>query len=670
VSGGYTAFVTTLAAVLPRALARVHDDDPSPTTRRRLLGVNDGSESPVRPAMRVYRAEGAKPQRRGRRWLRVLGWITLVLVLAVAGLAAFAYWKINTVVSDITAINSPQESVAVNQHTYVPAGDKAPVTFVIFGVDKRPGETVYRADTTILVRLDPVKKVLTQLAIPRDWLVPVAGYGTRKITEAYALGGPALSLQTLYEQLGVQPNYYIQIDFTGFIRAVNAFNGVYVEVDRRYFNQNVNTAATNFMSVDLQPGYQKLKGLKSLEFVRFRHSDDDPIRNARQQEFLNAFKRVADPVSVGTRSLTLLDIADKNLRVKGKKRATAADLLRWATTSRNIPRANVINVRCASHAAGPQGYEIGIDPDALKACMDEFLDPDPTLAARASTATVGRTGPATPTGFKVGTVPVDVRNGSGVDGAATDASQQLVARGWKLATSGGEADNHEYLTTKILYGTRPASLEAARRLRALFAPADIVAATPADLSALPTPPASAPAADVVVIVGKSFDQLVKAKFKPLPPKAAAAVVTVGSQDLARWRTAQRKSKLRLWYPSRLPVGAVARDPQFPSTVDAFRVYRTASKPAVHVTYAVPAGYSNSVFGFQALGWSSPPLLESPTAKKVRNGVSYQLYFNGPKLHRVAWRDHGVWYWVSNTLLDTLTNATMWSVATSFRPVPR
>jgi hypothetical protein len=58
---------------------------------------------------------------------------------------------------------------------------------------------------------------------------------------------------------------------------------VYTDVDHRYYN---NTAVTDYSSIDLQPGYQKLCGADALSFVRFRHTDSDIVRNARQQDFM------------------------------------------------------------------------------------------------------------------------------------------------------------------------------------------------------------------------------------------------------------------------------------------------------------------------------------------------------------------------------------------------
>ena len=64
-----------------------------------------------------------------------------------------------------------------------------------------------------------------------------------------------------------------------------------MDIDRRYYNVNTGTAATNYANINLQPGYQRLTGEQALDFVRFRHTDYDYHRLARQQEFVRALKQ-------------------------------------------------------------------------------------------------------------------------------------------------------------------------------------------------------------------------------------------------------------------------------------------------------------------------------------------------------------------------------------------
>ena len=63
---------------------------------------------------------------------------------------------------------------------------------------------------------------------------------------------------------------------------------MWIDVDRRYFNNR--GGDFGYAAINLFPGYQKLGGYQALDFVRFRHTDSDLYRVARQQLFLRAFK--------------------------------------------------------------------------------------------------------------------------------------------------------------------------------------------------------------------------------------------------------------------------------------------------------------------------------------------------------------------------------------------
>jgi LCP family protein required for cell wall assembly len=170
----------------------------------------------------------------------------------------------------------------------------SPQTILILGSDHRAHQpqSAANSDTIILVRLDPNSSTINVISVPRDLRVQIPGGGTQKINAAYSLGGPNLVVKTL--QLNVFPdlqvNHIVDINFAGFKALVNQMGCVYTDVDHRYFNQNIGTAATAYSSIDLQAGYQKLCGEDALSYVRYRHTDTDIVRSARQQDFIREAK--------------------------------------------------------------------------------------------------------------------------------------------------------------------------------------------------------------------------------------------------------------------------------------------------------------------------------------------------------------------------------------------
>ena len=64
---------------------------------------------------------------------------------------------------------------------------------------------------------------------------------------------------------------------------------VYVDIDQRYFNDV--SGPGGFATIDIEPGYQKLCGQDALDYVRYRHTDNDLVARRRQQDFLRQMLR-------------------------------------------------------------------------------------------------------------------------------------------------------------------------------------------------------------------------------------------------------------------------------------------------------------------------------------------------------------------------------------------
>ena len=156
-----------------------------------------------------------------------------------------------------------------------------------------------------------------------------------RINSAYSRCGSKGTLETVRKLTGVPINYLITVNFRGFRQIVDKLGGVWLDVDRRYYNKNDGRASTNFSNIDLQPGYQRLNGADALAFVRFRHTDADYHRLARQQAFVRAFKeQVAQnfdaPQAAGDR-------LDDHEERRGRRRRRTSTTGRCSST-RSSPR--------------------------------------------------------------------------------------------------------------------------------------------------------------------------------------------------------------------------------------------------------------------------------------------------------------------------------------------
>ena len=101
-----------------------------------------------------------------------------------------------------------------------------------------------------------------------------------------------------------------------------------------------------YSEINIQPGYQKLCGKKALQYVRYRHTDTDIVRSARQQNFLSQVRRQVSPTDLITDNHDLVDtLADYTTSdiTDGTELITLLDLLyesRGAEVSRSTSRPN------------------------------------------------------------------------------------------------------------------------------------------------------------------------------------------------------------------------------------------------------------------------------------------------------------------------------------------
>ena len=219
-------------------------------------------------------------------WKRLLIGAALVLFASAGATAVAAFREVDRIKS---ALNLQPELKLGRELARTDPG--TPQTLMILGSDKRPegidpAAGGARSDTILLVRLDPSKKATALMSLPRDLKVQIPGHGTDKINMAYEFGGPKLTLQTVKQLTGLPINHVINVDFRGFWAAVNAVGCVYADIDRRYFNNN-----PQFTYIDVQPGSQRMCGREALQYVRFRHEDNDLVRSERQQDFVRQAKQ-------------------------------------------------------------------------------------------------------------------------------------------------------------------------------------------------------------------------------------------------------------------------------------------------------------------------------------------------------------------------------------------
>jgi len=318
------------------------------------------------------------PPKPKRYWWRfTLASVTIVAVTAAATAISILLW-VGSIATALSHHNVYKEKLD-RYLSQVHGGD--PENILILGSDKRANlkEDPGRSDTTILLRLDPDRNAIAVMSIPRDLKVEIPGYGTDKFNAAYTFGGPKLTLRLVKELTGLQINHVVNVDFLGFVRAVNAIGCVYADVDRRYYHSNVGVPPSEqYSEINIQPGYQLLCGKEALEYVRYRHTDTDLVRSARQQDFLSAARQRVPISKLVLGQSSLIDIFTKYTTSDIGDAETMLQVMKLFIASRNAAIKEV-------HFPATLGPSyVYASESAIHGAVDQFLGIEASAGPRGS----------------------------------------------------------------------------------------------------------------------------------------------------------------------------------------------------------------------------------------------------------------------------------------------
>jgi LCP family protein required for cell wall assembly len=499
-----------------------------------------------------------RPRRRFPLWARFITG-SLLIVLSVAGAtAASSILFLNNFASALAhggALKSLGPDLAKIQ-------GGAPETIMVVGSDHRKGQGAGYglSDTTILLRIDPDRNAISLMSIPRDLVVSIPGYGTDKFNAAYSLGGPKLTLETVKQLTGLDVNHVVNVDFTGFVKAVSAIGCVYVDVDRRYYHSNQGlSGSAQYSEINVRPGYQRLCGYNALAYVRYRHTDNDIVRNARQQDFLREARARVPATDLLLKHRNLIDIFTKYTTSDIGDAQTALQVLKLFIAARSEPIKEV-------HFPGTVGANVTVTPGQMEQAVSQFLGTEGTKGPRGTSV-----------------APV---NGAPAPEAPPGKAKPTTA-------------------TKV-----------------------------------PAKPAKKPPPTVLGIEGGSF-----------------------GRKLAL-RVHRKQPGVPVYYPTTIIAGST-----YPQAPRAYNLADPSLSPTERAAYKyvlkTPTG---EYYGLQGLSWKNPPILDEPHETKQFGDRTYNLYYDNDRLRLISWEtDNGV-YWVSNSLLQSLTADQMVAIARGATPL--
>ena len=239
--------------------------------------------------------------------------------------------------TDIRQITTVEHAVESAPEADAEVSDETQNTFVMYlsGIDTYGGISARsRSDVNILAVVNTDTKNILLLSTPRDFYVDysVTGGAKDKLTHAgiYGIDASIDALERLYD---IDVNYYLRINFTGFMDVIDALGGISVYSDYEFTVNNVKT---------FQKGYNDVNGREALAFARERYSfaDGDYQRGRNQMEVIRAVINKAASSSLLVNYTSVMDAIAGSFETNMPRSQIAAlvrmqlsDMAQWNITS-------------------------------------------------------------------------------------------------------------------------------------------------------------------------------------------------------------------------------------------------------------------------------------------------------------------------------------------------
>ncbi|MEU7553822.1 LCP family protein [Streptomyces sp. NPDC044571] len=332
------------------------------------------------------------------------------------------------------------------------------------------GDPCHCTDTVMLVHLSADRERASVVSLPRDSYAQLPAHrddstGQQhgphpvKLNAAYAEGGPQLTVRTVESMTRVKIDHYLEVDFTSFMKTVDALGGVEICTAKTLRDEKT--------GLDLLPGTHRLRGGEALQYVRSRHVDGaaDLGRMQRQQRFLAALVKQAtgsgvllNPVKFKEVSSTLLSSVRADRGFGSEQMLALGQAMREFSPSSS---------EFASVPVGDPSYPVkGIgstvkwdEPKAAKlfqALRDDqpLAPPRPPRPTRTSAPGRPSAPPAVPVDVPPQQIRVRVENGTRIDGLGGRVDAALRGTGFDTTGAPGNGAGRNVKRTVIAYDPR------------------------------------------------------------------------------------------------------------------------------------------------------------------------------------------------------------------------
>lgn len=233
--------------------------------------------------LKDVKAEKAEKKRRARRRKRAVALILEILILftlLAVGYVLQKYGKINTNKLD-------EENIIINSGVT----QEGYTTVALFGGDSREGVlgAGTHADTMMVVSIDQKTKDVRLISVYRDTPLRQKNGEILKANSAYFMGGPEEAISMLNQNLDLDIQDYVTVDFKALADVIDLLGGIEIDVseaEAAELNKYIDETATvtGKKAIYVSGGSQTLDGVQAVTYARIRKNvGGDYARTGRQQ---------------------------------------------------------------------------------------------------------------------------------------------------------------------------------------------------------------------------------------------------------------------------------------------------------------------------------------------------------------------------------------------------
>jgi|GEM_PF-1393752 len=228
---------------------------------------------------------------------RIFVFLTVVLLLGALGLA-FIFAPRGQKLDNENKIKNKEEQEPEKISIFNDNGDI--VNILLIGIDSsdvtyEKDEDSKRADTIMLLSIDPKHDRIRLLSIPRDTYYKLKGYDNYRMNAAYSRGGIDLQVSSVEDFLGIKISHYVTVNYEAVEELVDAIGGVEVYTPKYKY---IDPSTVPPLEINFEEGLHLLNGKDSVKYLRIRkiYKDQDLDRIKAQQDFImKIFDKMKSP---------------------------------------------------------------------------------------------------------------------------------------------------------------------------------------------------------------------------------------------------------------------------------------------------------------------------------------------------------------------------------------